>query len=339
MVASKLHACRTNSGSVNSTENAKGEVVIYTLPYRSKIAGTPVTVDLGKTYSTGLDAAGDYGYDIQVWLTGDRDTEGTVSVSKTPSALIITPVGSTVDFDVTIKPYLEATVGTQVPLSQMFTADDVYIQAARDIKGDVSQLLDFERYACINRAVNAVMGQFYGLVAQDYRSSDEVTPVPVGAGYSIDLSVIPIMRVGNTVKLTLGIANAANGQADMVSEDEFLAWRPANSRNTSMACACFQGNDLAFRLGSSVLTAGTVTLHYPRMPIVVTADTDHIDVPDGPLCELVIARLTIILARRLEMQVPDMQPQIERIVASLATMYKLNLTTEEMKAKVQALNG
>src|SRR4030067_24202 len=110
-------------------------MIIGPTPYRNKPPDVAIVITFARPFTVVLDAQGDYQYLITSHVSGDPLTLGEYEVTKAAASLTITPRNDTQDFDVTIIPYAQASLfaGVEV-LSKNWKMQDIYIQAARDIK-------------------------------------------------------------------------------------------------------------------------------------------------------------------------------------------------------------
>jgi hypothetical protein len=306
-------------------------------PYYSKPACTAFTIPLSG-FSSVLDTEGDYQDIITSHVTGDPDTLGAYEVVKAPTVLTITPLSVAQDFIVTIIPFnQDVALAAATPISRRHTAIGLYTQACEDTKADTSLLNHNERFMLLNRAVLSVMGQFYSLVTKDYNTRSEVTPLSVvgGTEATINVSSVPMMRLGVEARATLEMNLSDSGFAESRTEEEYLAFRSGNSRDRSLIVYVARADEFRLKKGDDVASWGSAYLWYPRIPYAFTSDTQYADFPDT-LAELVTLKLSMLVASRTGKQVGDIQPILERLLSTMSGTFGANVSNEELKQKIQA---
>jgi hypothetical protein len=306
-------------------------------PYYNSPPDVPIVIAFAG-FTTTTDSTGDYQVLITSHVTGDPATLGAYDMVKTATSLTITPRVTTQDIVVTVIPF-EGTGGLQPieALSKRYRAIDIYTQACEDVHADTAELNHNERFMLLNRAFLGVIGQFYSLVTKDYNTRTEVTIVGSNSASeaTIDISGLPMMRIGMEMRVTLEMPQCTTGFADPRTEEEYLAFRSGNSRDRSLIAFVSRPNELRLKKGADIATWGTAYVWYPRIPVAFSADADWADAPDA-LIDLVILKLAMLLRSRLHKPFEDIQPQIERIIKVLSGSLSAEAGQEEIRQKVQA---
>ena len=220
-----------------------------------------------------------------------------------------------------------------MPLSLDYTAHEVWRHAVRDLQIDDKDVLDFEKFEIINRAVVDVLSLYYSLNIASYLASSALTL----STNTASLSAIRIMRA-HADRCSITSSSLSGVNVSPITLDELLAWRTGANQNTSHIAWSLLGNSAEFRKGDSVSSYGTVTLYYPALPTEVAADATKLDVPDGEAIELVILRIKRILSERYLPKPVEVSGQMQAIVRALIDAKGIGMTNEEVSDKVKALN-
>lgn len=226
--------------------------------------------------------------------------------------------------------------------SRNWTAELFFAKAALKVKDDLSGFPIFERFELVNEAVEAIAGQFYSVMANDYRKSEEVGV----ENDQIDLSAMRIMRTGNAVRITLEAGNTGNaGVPEPTSTEERLAFRPFAAQNKGKILYEYVGGDNLLKLAKATDVTtyanakGKVVVHYPSMPDRVETAEDYVDLPDGPAADLAMLKLESIVAKRLGVQMKsNFQMEAAATIRNLYNTYQMTASEEEIKKKVEALS-
>jgi len=149
-----------------------------------------------------------------------------------------------------------------------------------------------------------------------------------------ELSYLP-MRVGNIIKME--ITSTVTSVVDAVSIYDFHRFDKSALENKSKIVWAYQGEKILLKKGETLTSYGTLTIRYPKLPTKVSADSDYIDVPDGPLVDLVIYKLRNLLAQRAGVAVPDESAKIQILIKTLYAAFNKETTLEEIKNKAVAV--
>jgi len=123
-----------------------------------------------------------------------------------------------------------------------------------------------------------------------------------------------------------------------VSEDELRNWQTTGPRNLNTIVWALVGDQLNLRKGTSLTTYGTFTLYYPRVPINVILDADHLDIPDGAPVELALIKAQSMIARRSPgVTMPDKSGEVGQLVQQLYRSAGREISLELLKDKIIAL--
>lgn len=95
-------------------------------------------------------------------------------------------------------------------LSRRYTAWSFYAEAMRDIQTN-QEVPDFEKFNLINRAVEAVVGEFYALMANDYMTPVVVVPDRTGK-YSTAMGNFYIISNELSIAMNTGFASLDIGK-------------------------------------------------------------------------------------------------------------------------------
>ena len=153
---------------------------------------------------------------------------------------------------------------------------------------------------------------------------------------TISLSSLRIARAGQNIRIDL--ASSVTNTVKAVSQVDLDTFRTGGS-NAKTIVWCLSGDNISLKKGDSLSSYGTMTIHYPRNPYIVAADTDYIDLPDGASMEIAIIYLRGLIRRRLDMPVEDNAAMIQRLIANLYQTFGQEVTFEEVKDKAMALKG
>lgn len=150
---------------------------------------------------------------------------------------------------------------------------------------------------------------------------------------------IRMMRTGPQVKCVL--ESTSTTLVRNISVKEYRTWSSTSFQNRNMIVWAFAGEKLWLGKGSSVTSYGTLSFRYPRIPIVITSNTNKIDIPDGAATELALLKLKQLMAERLNIPIKQLIPaferQIQTYVAALYRKFGSELAMEVIKEKAQAL--
>jgi hypothetical protein len=152
---------------------------------------------------------------------------------------------------------------------------------------------------------------------------------------TVSLSGINIMRTGQNIRLDL--ASTTTNTVKAVSQRDLDTFRTGGS-NSKTIVWCLSGDSINLKKGDGLTSYGTMTLHYPRVPYSVSADTDYIDLPDGAATEIAIIYLRSLIQHRLGVS-EDNTAIIQRLISNLYQTFGQEVTTEEVKDKAIALKG
>lgn len=150
----------------------------------------------------------------------------------------------------------------------------------------------------------------------------------------VDLSSLspPMMRTGEQVKVTL--ESTATKDVAELTRSELNVWQTTNPNQQSTIGYCLEGSKIFLVKGAGLTSYGTLSLHYPRVPIEVLDDTDYIDLPDGPA-----VNLALIYLRRMMTPPVDANrysAEIQENVRALISSFGAKLSTEEITQRVKA---
>ena len=299
-------------------------------------------------------------------------------------------------------------------LSRDYTAIGLYQQAKRDLS-DPDGLLHNERFDLVDRAVQAVGGQFYDLMSNLYMTEVNVVDNSSGAyetgsggTYTVatktlvmntpsrnivsgDIGKLVVFRIGtstymatiqtivstssftvsgvglpssngtlddeiivgssvsgNTISLS-GLRIMMTGQQikiELFSTTPNVTVKAGTTReidtfktfgvNRNTIIWAISGDSIVFVYGDSV-TLGSLVLRYPRVPNLVSSDSDSIDLPDGIAIEIAILYLKGLLQQRLTGQKQNNEQEMQTLVQRMQQTFAGEVDAEVVKEKVLAL--
>ncbi len=176
------------------------------------------------------------------------------------------------------------------------------------------------------------------LPATDLATVNDVIMSATGVDGSsaIDISSLKMLRYANQVKLRL--ESTATKYVLSLDPVSFQKFQTGANNNLDKVAWMLQGNSLFVKMGTDLASAGTLKLWYPRLPDNVTADTDYMDLLDGPMIQIGILALKIAIQKRLGEQVnpADVQEAGEKL-SMLYNAAGNTIKKEEIRSKVEAL--
>jgi hypothetical protein len=148
-----------------------------------------------------------------------------------------------------------------------------------------------------------------GTIVDDSLAICDTTPL----NDTISLSALRIMKT-SVVKISLSTTASATIRGVTQRElDTFLT----GNRNANTIVWCLNGDNIDLRKGSGLASYGTLEIHYPRVPYLVGADTDNLDLPDGTAIELGIIYLRGLIQRRVGLPIENNLSLIQQLVENL----------------------
>lgn len=120
-----------------------------------------------------------------------------------------------------------------------------------------------------------------------------------------------------------------------VSLDEYMTFRTTAAQNATKIV--FHIADLKIYIKTGLASYGTLTLYYPRLPALMTADADAIDIPDGVPTTLLISLVKKTVADRLNVKGAFNPADMQSLVYDFWKAYDTSVTLQEIKDKMQAL--
>ncbi len=162
-----------------------------------------------------------------------------------------------------------------------------------------------------------------------------VSSVPTGNVLS--LAGLRIMRTGQQVKVEL--ESTATKALEASTTQAVFNFDSSAASNLKKILWVISGEQLIFAKGNSLTSAGTFTFRYPRVPNIVTADTDPPDVVDGAAIEIALLHYKRVLAGRTgkESLVKDNSQEYTAHIASLYRTFGQEASADVLKEKIMAL--
>ncbi len=152
---------------------------------------------------------------------------------------------------------------------------------------------------------NPLIGTVSLVTAPTDGTSGTVYVVATVAASPVSLSNLRIARIGDTKWPYLESTVVPQKNIRYLPYNEFLGFRASSSLNVDNIAYSVLGELLYLNHGTNISSYGTLTYHYPRLPIPVANDTDYIDVPDGAPAEICLIKLKQIIAYQEKLQSVD----------------------------------
>lgn len=154
---------------------------------------------------------------------------------------------------------------------------------------------------------------------------------------TVSLDGLRIMRTGQQVKMEL--ESTATKTIEAVESQAVFAFDATSLTNKNKIVWCMSGDQIIFAKGSGLTNAGTFTLRYPRVPNILTSDTDFLDLPDGAAIEIALLHLKSVLSRRMKQpdQAKDFSAELGGVIRALYSTFGQEVQKDVMKEKVLAL--
>jgi hypothetical protein len=156
----------------------------------------------------------------------------------------------------------------------------------------------------------------------------------LGTSNTISLANLRIMRTGANIRLELTTTSTATVR--VVSQRDYDTFSTTGG-NIKTIVWCFSGDTIKLKKGDGLSSYGTITLHYPRVPDLVTSDASGIDLPDGAAIEIAIIYLRGLIQRRLNFPIENNEATIQQLVANMYQTFGQEVSAEVVKDKVLAL--
>lgn len=299
---------RREAGS--NTVVPAGTVISFNTPY-------PIGSDY-IIFANCYDSSGDVGYKITV---------------KNEYGFTVVPlVNATFEWE---SVQLGSEVAASGRLSRDWTAGDFWVETIRDLGVEAPPLFQFERFQLIQRTIESVASQLYGLYGNDYMTSAEVTIT----NNEISLTPFRIMRGGHQVRMILSsVVNGNIVQFYPVSEHEFNRFRQTSQNNKGLFRYTFNGETIKVQKHVGSLSYGApVTLLYPRVPIKALADSQKLDLPDGLPMEIASFVLRNKLRERYGREKKDYTGDVAALIRRVYEQFGVAVDLSEIQDKAKAL--
>jgi hypothetical protein len=184
----------------------------------------------------------------------------------------------------------------------------------------------------VDRAVSSVAGVLYPQLSKAYKTELGVS----SSSNKISLSGIRASLSGGQVGMI--VESTGTTAVGAVTEEEISAFRSSAAQNLKRIVWAFSGDNLLLAKGSSLVTYGTLTLRYSRVPCLTTADTDLVDLPDGIPMEMAILKLKNLIALRVgEKPLPEADSQMSSMLKTFYGQLGVQASLEEIKTKTAAI--
>jgi hypothetical protein len=154
------------------------------------------------------------------------------------------------------------------------------------------------------------------------------------SGSTFPLSSLRIMRSGAQIKIEIASTATTTVKAGTMQEiDTFIG----SGQNSKTILWAFNGDYINFAIGDDLTNAGTLTVRYPRVPNLVTADSDKIDLPDGTAMEIAIINLRSLVQRRMKSPPEDNEGELRVLIGNLLRTFGSEANDEIVADKARAL--
>lgn len=176
------------------------------------------------------------------------------------------------------------------------------------------------------------------LPAADIAAVSDVLMAATGVDGSspIDISSLRMLRYSN--QLGLRLESTATKYVIPLDPVAFQKFQPSAWSNKDKIGWMLQGNKLLVKLGSSLASGGTLKLWYPRLPYVITTDSEYVDLLDGAMVQIGILVLKTRIQKRLNLPVqPETVQEMQDKIGLLYNSFSGNIKKEEIQSKVEAL--
>lgn len=154
------------------------------------------------------------------------------------------------------------------------------------------------------------------------------------------LSLASLRMFRNGQQDTLEFESSSTTNVEYLKTLAFRKWSTTAQQNKNALAFMFAGVNLYMKKGSSTSSYGTIYPWYPKLPDLLAADADGVDVPDGAPMELVIFYLRSLIMIRLGQEVPNDDKDLEVTIKRLyATYGSAKINNETVKQKASALKN
>lgn len=150
---------------------------------------------------------------------------------------------------------------------------------------------------------------------------------------TIEISTLRIKPSGGEGDLV--IHSTATRSIYAVDMEEFMTFVTTAAQNSTKIVYHVTNSKIYIKKG--VASYGTITLYYPRLPVLVVADTDFIDVPEGLPTVLVISLVKKIVADRMNVKGAFNPADMQALVYDFWKSFDSTITLNEVKDKMKAL--
>jgi len=223
--------------------------------------------------------------------------------------------------------------------TRTLTAADI---SSNFVAGDVGKIIVWRKSTTVSigyiesiTSTLAVVVVGDNLPSSDQATIDDVLVVPTAPSENyVSLTGLTLMRMGMPIKLEMESSVAT--AIEPVSLEGYRNFRTAAPQNRNKIVWAYDGDQILLKKGASLSTYGTLTLRYPRVPTLVVADSDYIDLPDGVAIVLALELLKRELLRRFKNLEPNLE-DLRAIVQDMFRTFQGAVQTEEIDEKVKAL--
>ncbi len=156
------------------------------------------------------------------------------------------------------------------------------------------------------------------------------------SGDTINISAARILRYGTQERIKL--LSTATNYITLVSDIEYQQWITTADYNRLKIVWNLSGVAIYLKRGSGLSNYGTFTFRYPRLPNILSTDTDQMDVLDGTMIQLTIGITRNLIAKRLgapEKSKDDLAEMVQSIYRELTGEVKL--TKDSVMSKINGL--
>lgn len=151
----------------------------------------------------------------------------------------------------------------------------------------------------------------------------------------VSLNNLRMMRMAGFEKIDL--YSSATDDIVAMSFQDLKVFRPDAAQNIEKIAFSLVGDDLYLKKGKLLTDYGILTFYYPRIPYLVSRDTDKIDLPDGIPIEILIMHLRYAVGRRLKKTVEDPTQKTRLLIEEFYKTLPVKSALETIDKKMEAI--
>ena len=156
------------------------------------------------------------------------------------------------------------------------------------------------------------------------------------SGDSINVSSLKILRYGT--QMNINLRSTVTDQFDTLARSAFFKWDSTDPRKRNTIAWTLIGTTIYLNKGSDVSSYGTITIEYPSLPTVVSADGDTVDLLDGAMAQIGLNVLRAKIQRRLQLPIPEGDKNDTReLITMLYNSFNQDVKKELVEQKLESL--